>query len=340
MPYPRNMIDELFPFSLGEPVKLIAAGQGDSVAVSRIVYGQQDNQLRPHSAIVGIDIKAVLAQAATLKLTPVIKTDTVNTFDSAALVTIETFDEITLTGDTGGSTELYHWSGNVDLSKCRDYVGIFFTPNLSASVTDSAVIQLTAVYAGFDGDIEDHAEYADANKPANTLDVYASPDAILFPFIAGEIVQLTAGDTGDNTAVTRKIYKRIAEEAEPYYLTVALNIKANLAEGKTLKLTPTIITDTTDAFTTPTVIATFTEIVLTGGEGGSVELLHWAKTVKLSGREDFVAIRFTPNLNATETDVAAIGVAVVQSNFDAAIAAQTAYGETNHPELDLALPCS
>lgn len=167
MPYMRYLLGTLFTFIAGKVVTLVAAGTGDNTLVTRHIYKVIANQARPHGAVVALDIEVALADTKKLTLTPLIITADVNTYNDGSQVVIETFDEIEILSDGGGS-EVLHKEYNVDLSACKAFTAIRFTPDLDASGTDTASIAVIVSQGGFDKEIVP-ATYAVLNHPEADL---------------------------------------------------------------------------------------------------------------------------------------------------------------------------
>lgn len=128
-------------------VAATAAGAGDNTAVTgqiidRHAFGN------PLSLALVILFKAVLAAAETLKLKSVLVEhgDQSNLSDAATFKTLE--DSTGSTVATGAGTIRDQKQYAVDLVGAKRYIRIKFTPDLSASATDTAELSALVVAGG------------------------------------------------------------------------------------------------------------------------------------------------------------------------------------------------
>lgn len=124
-----------------------AGGTGDNTAVTgtsidRAAIGN------PLCAEVAVLYSATLAATKTLTLKTVKIEDSA---DGSTWADYATFDDaVVATGATGGSTEAGAAAYKVNLSGARRYVRVDFTPDLSATGTDTASAVAAWVFGGFD----------------------------------------------------------------------------------------------------------------------------------------------------------------------------------------------
>jgi hypothetical protein len=123
-----------------------AGGTGDAtevagVAIQRTVIGL------PRSAVFAIPFTATLAATKTLSIACIVEHSSAAASGYADLVNVAS--AVVATGATGGSTETGCVEIGVDLSGAKDYVRIRFTPDLSATATDTAALSAVAVLGSF-----------------------------------------------------------------------------------------------------------------------------------------------------------------------------------------------
>lgn len=129
---------------------------------------------------------------------------------------------------------------------------------------------------------------------------------------------VTAAGAGDNTAVTGTIIDRDAIYS-PQKVTLAINWTATLAASKLLTLKSVLLesSDASDMSGATTLVtwedATGTAIATDSGAGST---LTGCKKygVHLGPAKRYVRVKFTPDLNATSTDTAALSATLI---FDA-----------------------
>ena len=118
----------------------VAAGSGDNTAVENSAGIDTAGY---NSALVVVSGGTTLGEDETLAVT--VSTDDSadnSTFaDKETLATTETY----ATGDTGGSTETGAVAYAIDLDSYKRYLKVSFTPDLSASGTDTADLNCTVI---------------------------------------------------------------------------------------------------------------------------------------------------------------------------------------------------
>ncbi|MCA2012403.1 hypothetical protein LCM17_12970 [Cereibacter sphaeroides] len=128
------------------PAALTAAGTGDNSAVTGIIIDRAA-QAWPMSAAIALPFIATLAATETLSITA-----TLQHGDEADLSDAETFAAIAsgvqATGDTGGSMEQGQVELDVSLAAAKRYIRLNFTPDLSASGTDTARVAAVVALGG------------------------------------------------------------------------------------------------------------------------------------------------------------------------------------------------
>lgn len=136
------------------------------------------------------------------------------------------------------------------------------------------------------------------------------------PKLASAFTSVTAGGTGDATAVTGIAIQRSAI-GNPLNASLQLAFSAVLAATKTLSFGTVKIQDSADGSTWSNFISyTDPGVVATGPTGGGtvtgVTKLH----ADLSGARDYVRVLFTPDMSATGTDTATIVAILNLAGFD------------------------
>lgn len=123
-----------------------AGGSGDNTLVTGLVIDRFALGL-PLSAAFLLRYKAVLAQAATLSIAYSIETDDASNFPAAVTLQSAT-TAVVDTGATGGSTQRGIFRIPVDLAGAKQYIRLKYTPDLSASGTDTFEGSAIAVLGG------------------------------------------------------------------------------------------------------------------------------------------------------------------------------------------------
>ena len=133
------------------------------------------------------------------------------------------------------------------------------------------------------------------------------------------VTSLTAGGTGDNTAVTGLAVDRFASGAVPLNAELMLAFEATLGSGNTLSLKTVKIEQSSDGQNwDATAYATFTDpgVVATGPTGGGTVRGVVKLGVNLGSAKEFVRADFTPDLSAANTDTAKVTAIWNLAGFD------------------------
>jgi len=134
-------------------VSATAAGTGDATAVTGATIDRLDSNTGSlaGSAVVSFLFSTTLAATKTLSIGSVYvyQSSDASTWDSTAYYT-QTSPGVVATGATGGSTVTGVSSFSVDLLLAKRYIRVVFTPDISATGTDTATIVAEVTLAGFD----------------------------------------------------------------------------------------------------------------------------------------------------------------------------------------------
>jgi hypothetical protein len=143
----KNIAGTIHPVPALANSTATAAGTGDATEVNGITIDLQSYVQRYQSIEFLIACQATLAADKTLTVVGNLQdsADGSSWSDTLASATL-----LTLTGGSGGSTERGVARMGYDLTKCRRYVRCQVTPDLSATGTDTSVMQGLAVLAGAD----------------------------------------------------------------------------------------------------------------------------------------------------------------------------------------------
>lgn len=120
------------------------------------------------------------------------------------------------------------------------------------------------------------------------------------------IATLTAGGTGDDTAITGASVLAQAYNTGKLVVTYT----ATLAEGKTLDL-DVLLLHSDDNSTWTTVTVETAKVVSTGGTGGSTNTGVYEYDFNREKIGRYIKSTVTPNLNATGTDTARVATLFV-----------------------------
>lgn len=126
----------------------VAGGAGNGTQVSGIVLDRQGFGISgmPETAVVGIVYTAALAAGKTLSIAYDIQTSPDGTnwtpFASASAAVVAT-------GPTGGGTMNGELNVPLDLTGAQRYLQVLYTPDLSATSTDTAETVAVGFFAGF-----------------------------------------------------------------------------------------------------------------------------------------------------------------------------------------------
>jgi len=122
---------------------------------------------------------------------------------------------------------------------------------------------------------------------------------------------VTAGGSGDNTAVTGVIIDR-AEHIFPQSAVLAIPYTATLAAGATLSIAVTVqegnAANLSDA---ETLFTAASAVVATGPSGGGTVTGTLEVDLSIAGAGRYVRANFTPDLSASGTDTAALSAVLV-----------------------------
>lgn len=125
--------------------RLVAGGTGDNTEITGATINLASLAARPASVVFEVFGRGVLAATATLAIAAKIEYSADGSTNWTDLVASATV--LTLTGGSGGTTELGVGRIGVDLIKENvNYIRIKMTPNLSAANTDTAEVSAVAVF--------------------------------------------------------------------------------------------------------------------------------------------------------------------------------------------------
>lgn len=127
---------------------LTAGGTGDATAVAGIVIDRKAIGM-PLNAVLTLAFTAVLAATKTLSFGTVKIQDSADGTTFADFLTF-TDPGVVATGPTGGATVNGQVNLAANLAGARQYLKVLFTPDLSASSTDTANAVAILGFAGFD----------------------------------------------------------------------------------------------------------------------------------------------------------------------------------------------
>lgn len=123
---------------------LTAGGTGDNTAVNGASI---DGQAQPAHECFSLVVAARAVLAATKKLTVAVKLQ--DSDDGSAWTDVTDFGvKLTLTGGSGGTTEVGAVRVQSDANKLRRYRRWVVTPDLDAANTDTAVVQTVVLLSG------------------------------------------------------------------------------------------------------------------------------------------------------------------------------------------------
>lgn len=136
---------------------------------------------------------------------------------------------------------------------------------------------------------------------------------------AAAITSLTAGGSGDNTAVTGIVIDRFAT-GDALSMTLLLAFTAVLAAAatltfKTVKVQSGAASDGSDAADFA-VLETTGTVFATGPGGGGTVTSQAEYDVDLAGAGRYLTIVFTPDLSAANTDTAKVAAVVILGGSD------------------------
>jgi hypothetical protein len=125
-----------------------AGGSGDAAAVTGVIFDRLENGT-PQSGVLAIPYTATLAEGETLSIGYTVQSG--NADDLADATTLKTaVSAVVATGPSGGGTVSGTFEVDLLLSGAGRYMRANFTPDLSASGTDTAALSSVMVLGGFD----------------------------------------------------------------------------------------------------------------------------------------------------------------------------------------------
>lgn len=136
--------------------------------------------------------------------------------------------------------------------------------------------------------------------------------------LAVAATSITAGGTGDATAITPVVFDRAAL-GMPMSAEFMIAFKAVLTATKKLSIGTVKVQHSDASGSGFTDFVTFTDpgAVATGGAGGSTEIGQVANlAVDLSGAKNYIQLLFTPDLDASGTDTAILSASVAFAGAD------------------------
>lgn len=126
----------------GAPIAITAAGTGDNTAVT----GKTIDRLGYDSCVFTIAFLAALTEAKTLTIAAEYQESADNsTWDTAVALQAAT---LAATGDTGGSNEYGEVEFDLSLRSKKRYIRLNFTPDLTHTGTDTAIVVGTVQLGG------------------------------------------------------------------------------------------------------------------------------------------------------------------------------------------------
>lgn len=124
-----------------------AAGAGDATAVPGEIIDRAEKGM-PQSGVLAIPFTATLAEGETLSVAYTVEEGEEDDLSDASTLASETV--VAATGPTGGGTVTGCVEIDVKLRACGRYVRLGYTPDLSASGTDTAALSAVLVCGGMD----------------------------------------------------------------------------------------------------------------------------------------------------------------------------------------------
>jgi hypothetical protein len=117
----------------------VAAGTGDATATTPVYYSRVAP--RYNSAVFAVAWKAVLAATKTLGLImQILGADDDQGTNAVVLSELGAASVVVATGAGGGSTEVGITRIKASLETAKPYIGVTFTPDLSAASLDTAIL--------------------------------------------------------------------------------------------------------------------------------------------------------------------------------------------------------
>lgn len=140
----RDLAAEVHPVYAAAYATATAAGTGDNTATEGASIDPAALPCRFESVAFLLAATATLAATKTLTVSAKIE----HYVDGAWADLVAATTVLTLTGAAGGSTETGAGKIGVSLEYAEGPVRVSFTPNLSATATDTAAVQVLAVFGG------------------------------------------------------------------------------------------------------------------------------------------------------------------------------------------------
>lgn len=125
-----------------------AAGTGDNTAVTGAIIDRAAIGM-PQSAVLAIPYTATLAAGQTLSIAYTVQEGQASNLSDAETLQ-SAASAVVATGPAGGGTVTGVFEVNVSLAAAGQYVRANFTPDLSASGTDTAALSAVLVFGGAD----------------------------------------------------------------------------------------------------------------------------------------------------------------------------------------------
>lgn len=143
-------------------------------------------------------------------------------------------------------------------------------------------------------------------------------NSVITPRLASAVTSVTAGGTGDNTAITGVTLDRLEFSAAPLCASLVLLSEAVLADAATMTFKTVKIQDSADGSTFADYV-TFTDpgVVSTGPSGGGTVRTATKLAVNLSTARRYIRAVFTPDMSASSTDTAKVIAAIVYGGHEA-----------------------
>lgn len=125
-----------------------AGGSGDATEVAGVIIDRAALGY-PQSAVIAIPYTTTLAATKTLSLAWELESGAEDDLSDASVLT-SAAAAVVATGPTGGDTLTGTFEANVSLAGAGRYVRVNFTPDLSASATDTAALSSVIAFGGSD----------------------------------------------------------------------------------------------------------------------------------------------------------------------------------------------
>lgn len=143
----RDLAAEIHAVFSAASASATAAGAGDNTPVVGAVIDLNSLPTRFESLVYVLTATAALTEDKTLTVTAKVETsDNSNMSDDMDVIPLDTV--IVLTGGDSGTTEYGTAKLGISTEYLRRYVRLTFTPDLSASGTDTANVQSVAIFSG------------------------------------------------------------------------------------------------------------------------------------------------------------------------------------------------